>query len=42
MCITRPKKYTGKTAAEYNEIARTIFFPIYPVIAHQILKKVQC
>jgi ubiquinone/menaquinone biosynthesis C-methylase UbiE len=26
-------------AADFNEIAKTIFFPIYPVIAHQILKK---
>jgi SAM-dependent methyltransferase len=28
------------TAEYYNEIAQTVFFPIYPVIAHQILKKV--
>ncbi len=28
-----------KTAAEFNEIAQTIFFPIYLVITHQILKK---
>ena len=27
------------TAEYYNEIARTVFFPVYPVIAHQILKK---
>jgi SAM-dependent methyltransferase len=32
----------GKTrtqAEEYNELARNVFFPAYPVIAHQILKK---
>lgn len=28
-----------KKAEYYNDIAQTIFFPIYPVIAHQILKK---
>jgi ubiquinone/menaquinone biosynthesis C-methylase UbiE len=38
-CISKKPEYTEKTAAEFNEIARTIFFPIYPVIAHQILKK---
>jgi ubiquinone/menaquinone biosynthesis C-methylase UbiE len=27
-----------KKAEYYNDIAQTIFFPIYPVIAHQILK----
>jgi len=26
-------------AADFNEIAQTLFFPIYPVIADQILKK---
>ncbi|MCK9630583.1 MAG: class I SAM-dependent methyltransferase [Methanoregula sp.] len=30
---------TLETAEDFNEIAQTIFFPIYPVIAHQILKK---
>lgn len=38
MCITKTKKYTGRTAADFNEIAQNIFFPIYPVIADQILK----
>ena len=38
-CITKKREYTEKTAAEFDEIARTIFFPIYPVIAHQILKR---
>ena len=28
-----------KKVEYYNDIAQTIFFPIYPVIAHQILKK---
>ncbi len=36
--IQKPK-YTEQTAADFNKIAQTIFFPIYPVIAHQILKK---
>lgn len=31
--------HTEATAADFNEIAQTIFFPVYPVIAHQILKK---
>ena len=26
-------------AGEYDDLARTIFFPCYPVIAHQILKR---
>lgn len=30
---------SGEKAGYYNELARTIFFPVYPVIAHQILKK---
>ena len=30
---------TRENAEYYNEIAQSIFFPIYPVIAHQILKK---
>ena len=30
---------TGDNAEYYNELAQSIFFPIYPVIAHQILKK---
>ena len=30
---------TPESAGDYNEIAQTVFFPIYPVIAHQILKK---
>jgi ubiquinone/menaquinone biosynthesis C-methylase UbiE len=38
-CMAKNRKYTEKTAAEYSEIAQTIFFPIYPVIAHQILNK---
>jgi SAM-dependent methyltransferase len=28
-----------KKAEYFDDIARTIFFPVYPVIAHQILKK---
>jgi len=32
-------EYTEQTAADFNEIARTIFFPVYPVIAHQILEE---
>ena len=31
--------HTGESAAAYNEIAQTVFFPIYPVIADQILRK---
>jgi len=38
-CMTKNPKHTQTTAAEFNEIAQTIFFPIYPVIAHQILKR---
>jgi SAM-dependent methyltransferase len=38
-CLTKHPEYTEQTAADFNEIAQTIFFPIYPVIAHQILKK---
>ncbi|MCK9581895.1 MAG: class I SAM-dependent methyltransferase [Methanoregula sp.] len=38
-CLTRHPEYSEETAADFNEIAQTIFFPIYPVIAHQILKK---
>jgi ubiquinone/menaquinone biosynthesis C-methylase UbiE len=38
-CLAKHPEYTEKTAADFNEIAQTIFFPIYPVIAHQILKK---
>jgi SAM-dependent methyltransferase len=30
---------SGENAGYYNELAQTIFFPVYPVIAHQILKK---
>lgn len=26
-------------AADFNDVAKTIFFPIYPVIAHKILEK---
>jgi len=37
--MAKKPEYAEKTAAEFNEIARTIFFPVYPVIAHQILKK---
>lgn len=37
--MAKHPEYTEKTAAEYSEIAQTIFFPIYPVIAHQILKQ---
>ncbi len=32
-------RHTGESAAAYNEIAQTVFFPIYPVIADQILRK---
>lgn len=35
---THPE-YTEESAAGFNEIAQTIFFPIYPVIANQILEK---
>jgi ubiquinone/menaquinone biosynthesis C-methylase UbiE len=38
-CIIKNQMDDNWTAAEYNEIAKTIFFPIYPVIANQILKK---
>jgi len=38
-CLSKHPEYTEQTAADFNEIAQTIFFPIYPVIAHQILKK---
>jgi ubiquinone/menaquinone biosynthesis C-methylase UbiE len=31
--------HTSESAATYNEIAQTVFFPIYPVIADQILRK---
>jgi len=37
--LTKHPEYTEQTAADFNEIAQSIFFPIYPVIAHQILKK---
>ena len=30
---------TEERAQYFNELAQTIFFPVYPVIAHQILKK---
>jgi ubiquinone/menaquinone biosynthesis C-methylase UbiE len=40
-CLTRHPEYTEETAADFNKIAQTIFFPIYPVIAHQILKKAE-
>jgi ubiquinone/menaquinone biosynthesis C-methylase UbiE len=30
---------TMERAEYYNELAQTIFFPVYPVIAHQILKR---
>jgi len=30
---------TQENAEYYNELAQNIFFPIYPVIAHQILKR---
>jgi ubiquinone/menaquinone biosynthesis C-methylase UbiE len=30
---------TRERAEYYNDLAQTIFFPIYPVIAHQILKR---
>jgi ubiquinone/menaquinone biosynthesis C-methylase UbiE len=39
IALTKHPEYTEQTAADFNEIAQTIFFPIYPVIAHQILKK---
>jgi len=35
---THPE-YTEESAVAFNEIAQTIFFPIYPVIANQILEK---
>jgi len=38
-CRKKHPKHTAKTAAEFNEIAQTVFFPIYPVIANQILEK---
>lgn len=33
------RKYSEKTSLEFNEVTETIFFPIYPVITNQILKK---
>ena len=30
---------TGENAEYYNELAQSVFFPVYPVIAHQILNK---
>lgn len=30
---------TRERAEYYNDLAQTIFFPVYPVIAHQILKR---
>ena len=38
-CMAKHPEYTEETAAAFNEIAQTIFFPVYPVIAHQILKQ---
>lgn len=37
--MIKDRKYTGKSAEEYNEIAQSVFFPIYPVIANQILQR---
>lgn len=37
--MTKSRNNKEMTAADFNEIAWTIFFPIYPVIAHQILNK---
>jgi ubiquinone/menaquinone biosynthesis C-methylase UbiE len=36
--IVKREEYTDESAAGFNEIAQTIFFPIYPVIANQILE----
>ena len=36
-CPIRQQVHTEETAADFNEIAQTIFFPIYPVIANQML-----
>ncbi len=33
------EEYTGESAAAFNDVAQTVFFPIYPVIANQILDK---
>ena len=33
------EEHTDESAADFNEIAQTIFFPIYPVIANQILER---
>jgi ubiquinone/menaquinone biosynthesis C-methylase UbiE len=38
-CIVKNQIDDNRIAAEYNEIAKNVFFPIYPVIANQILKK---
>ena len=38
-CVPKNRNNNEMTAADFNEIAQTIFFPIYPVIAHQILKR---
>lgn len=38
-CPVKHPTHTDETAADFNGIAQTIFFPIYPVIAHQMLRK---
>jgi ubiquinone/menaquinone biosynthesis C-methylase UbiE len=37
--MTKDRNPGRMRAEEFDEIARTIFFPIYPVLAHQILKE---
>jgi ubiquinone/menaquinone biosynthesis C-methylase UbiE len=39
MSTEKPPKFDAQSAREYAEIAQTVFAPIYPVIAEQILKK---
>ena len=38
-CLQKKRNVSKISAADFNTIAQTIFFPIYPVIADQILKK---
>jgi len=38
-CCVKNEIQTRERAEYYNDLAQTIFFPVYPVIAHQILKR---
>jgi ubiquinone/menaquinone biosynthesis C-methylase UbiE len=39
VCVSKNRMDKDRNAREYNEFAKTVFAPVYPVIAARILKK---